>query len=183
MGPAPAKTPPVSIVIPTYNGWHLLERTLPSALDQAFGEVEVIVVDDGSQDDTADHLARAHPEVTVVALPVNRGVAAALNAGIARARGEFVALLNNDVELEADWLSEMVNALASRPDAAWAACKLLSFSARDRLDGAGDVMYVSGGASRRGFGERDTGQYDQAQDVLSASAAAALIRRDAFDAV
>ena len=94
-------TPTVSIIIPAYNGKGHLEANLPSLLEatQGRGGVEVIVVDDGSADGTPEFLAARFPQITLVALGVNRGFAGACNAGVHSARGEIVYFLNSDVRV------------------------------------------------------------------------------------
>ncbi|MFO7573290.1 MAG: glycosyltransferase family 2 protein [Gaiellaceae bacterium] len=90
--------PEVSVVIPTRDRWELLSRTaLRSALGQEDVEHEVIVVDDGSSDGTAERLAELdEPRLRVVRHEQGKGVAQARNAGIAAARGEWVAFLDDD---------------------------------------------------------------------------------------
>jgi glycosyltransferase involved in cell wall biosynthesis len=91
-------SPEVSVVIPTRNRWHLLAAAaLPSALAQVGVPLEVIVVDDGSTDETPARLAALlDPRVRHLRHESSRGVAAARNAGIEAARGEWVALLDDD---------------------------------------------------------------------------------------
>jgi GT2 family glycosyltransferase len=111
----------------------------------------------------------------------NRGTAVAFNRGIAAAAGcEFVFLLNNDVELEPDCLSRLVQALANDHTFSMAVPKLLRWSDPRYLDGAGDEILLGGGAYRLGQGELDVGQYDSPQPVFSACAAAALYRTSLF---
>jgi glycosyltransferase involved in cell wall biosynthesis len=88
----------ISVVIPTKNRWQLLSRmALPSALAQQGVEHEVVVVDDGSTDRTAEYLSGlGDPRVRVVRRHVSGGMAAARNAGIAVSRGEWIALLDDD---------------------------------------------------------------------------------------
>jgi glycosyltransferase involved in cell wall biosynthesis len=91
-------SPLASIVIPVYNGGHLLRRTLQSALQQTYPNIEIICVDDGSDDHTPECLreaAAAHANV-IVTRQENSGVAAARNRGIALARGEFLSFLDAD---------------------------------------------------------------------------------------
>jgi GT2 family glycosyltransferase len=89
-------TPLVSVVIPTYNRATMVERAVRSALAQDYEALEVVVVDDGSSDDTAARLAVFGDRVRLVCHPVNRGASAARNTGIEAARGEYVALLDSD---------------------------------------------------------------------------------------
>ncbi len=175
--------PRLTVGIPTYNGRELLEIVLPSLRRQVFRDFRVVVVDDASSDDTVAWLAEHWPEVEVIVHPSNRGVTAALNSCITADRAELVALLNNDVELDPRCLGELVDALAAHPEAAVACAKLLDYSHRELLDGAGDDYSWGGRAKRRGKGMRDTHQYDEPQEVFSACAAAAVYRRTALDEV
>lgn len=85
----------VSVVIPCYNARRYVDATLRSVAAQQWPDIEVIVVDDGSTDGSAQHIEAAHPSVRVLRQP-NQGVAAARNAGIAAARGDWIAFLDAD---------------------------------------------------------------------------------------
>jgi glycosyltransferase involved in cell wall biosynthesis len=110
--------PSVSVVVPAYNAEPFLRTAVHSALQQSFGNLEVIVVDDGSSDGTralAESLAVADPRVRVVTIP-NSGVAAARNVGIEEARGEWIAFLDADDVWEPEKLSLQMHHLASHPE-------------------------------------------------------------------
>jgi GT2 family glycosyltransferase len=174
----------VTLAILTYDGRELLEATLPSVLAQRSpGEVHVLVVDNGSSDGTVEHVRRRWPQVDVLRLPRNVGVSAALNHAVGAAQTEFVALLNNDVDLDAGWLAPLVRTLQAHPEAASASGKLLRYHDRERIDAAGDVLLRSAAGINRGAGELDRGQYDRPEAVFGACAGAALYRRCAFDVV
>lgn len=105
--------PELSIVIPSWNGLHLLREHLPSVL-RARGEVgatEVLVVDDGSEDGTAETLSREAPDVRLVRRAGRGGFAVAANAGVAEAVGRLVLLLNNDVELREGAVARLAEAV------------------------------------------------------------------------
>jgi len=91
--------PLVSIVVPSRNGWWLLDRNLPFLLAavQEVGSGEVVVVDDGSEDATATHLAESPPELRLVQRHRQGGFPVAANHGVQAARGEYIFLVNNDV--------------------------------------------------------------------------------------
>src|SRR6185295_11882921 len=104
----------VSIVVPTYNRAKLLARALGSALRQTHRELEVVVVDDGSTDETAAVLgAIDDPRLRVVRHAVNRGVTAARNTGLDHARGEWIGMLDSDDEL----IETAVGVLAGKAEA------------------------------------------------------------------
>jgi len=172
--------PRLTAVVLNYNGRQLLDVILPSLAAQRFPDFKTVVVDDASNDDSCAYLAERWPEVEVVANPENVGVAAALNRGVRAAQGEFVALLNNDLELEPDWLGEMVAGLTRHPEAGSVACKLRNYSDRERLDGTGDILTRRLVAFPRGRGEPDRGQYDREEEIFSATAGAALYRASAL---
>lgn len=173
----------LTVAIPTYNGRELLEVVLPSLAAQNFRDFDVVVIDDGSTDGTAEWLAARWPDVEVV-VQENQGVTAALNACLrAGARSELVALFNSDVELDPDCLGELVDALREHPEAGSASPKLLDFDRRDVIDGAGDVLKWAGHGHRRGHGERDRGQYDRPQAIFGPCAGAAVYRRCAIEDV
>lgn len=129
--------PEVSVVIPTRNRWGLLSRSaLRSALAQEAVEHEVIVVDDGSTDETPARLAELdEPRTRVVLLGENRGVARARNAGIAAARGRWIAFLDDD-----DLWSPLK--LRTQVDAANAAGADTVFARVVAVDVHGAVQYV-----------------------------------------
>lgn len=89
----------VSVIIPAYNAAATLGRAIESVRNQQDVNIEIIIVDDGSKDDTvavARAAIRSGEQITIYEMPCNSGVSAARNAGIARARGEFLAFLDAD---------------------------------------------------------------------------------------
>jgi glycosyltransferase involved in cell wall biosynthesis len=108
----------VSVVIPSYNRGHCLADSVASALGQTVRPLEIIVVDDGSTDDTAAVCARFAPPVRCIR-KANGGVSSARNVGLAEARGGFVALLDADDVWLAEKLEMQLAALAACPEAGW----------------------------------------------------------------
>jgi glycosyltransferase involved in cell wall biosynthesis len=88
--------PKVSVIIPTYNRLPMLEEAVNSVLAQDFEDMELIVVDDGSTDGTAEVMGRYGGRVKLLEHPANRGVSAARNRGILHARGKYIAFLDSD---------------------------------------------------------------------------------------
>ncbi len=187
----------ISVVIPNYNGAALLPACLDSLRAQTLppDRFEIIVVDDASSDDSLMVLAR-YSEVRVVQQPRNRRFAAAVNAGIAVAKGELIALLNNDVWADPRWLEELTNA-AANPDYAAFASRIRLWRAgvtdpvadyaahpnQARLHSVGDYYGLNGVPNSRGVWQLEDGRYRQAEEVFGVCAAAALYRRDALTAI
>lgn len=115
----------ISIIIPTYNHRQALERCLASIGAQTYRDFEVIVVDDGSTDDTSDWIKDFQKRFTGYPLLVtrysnNRGANAARNTGLQKARGEYVIFCDADVVMRPDMLEKMKAALNAHPEASYA---------------------------------------------------------------
>ena len=171
----------VALVIPNHNGARWLPGVLASVAAQTVAPAELLVVDDGSTDGSAQ-LAARYDGVRVLALDGNGGFARAVNAGVAAVAAEAVALVNTDVELAPDWLALAVAALEQDPGAAAVATKMVDLEDPAILYSAGDVLRRDGVCEQRGRFERDTGRYDAPGEVFSACAGAALYRRAALQA-
>ncbi len=171
----------VTAVIPNRNRADLLDAVLESLRDQnlpARIDLEVVVVDNGSTDESRE-VARLHG-ARVVALERNRGVSYAFNRGIASNRGEWIALLNNDVVLAPDWLAQLLEA-AERSAAWFATGKVLDAKRRDVIDGAGDAVSLGGSAWRIGHGRPDGPVFDEGRATCFPAATASLFRRELFE--
>jgi glycosyltransferase involved in cell wall biosynthesis len=126
----------VSTIIPVFNGAKTVAAAIESALAQDFDAHEIIVVNDGSTDDTAKVLAAYSGRVRVIHQS-NQGPSAARNAGIAIARGKYVSFLDADDESAKDRIAKSTAALASKPSA------VLVFSDYLRFDSAGQIVQAS----------------------------------------
>ena len=124
--------PLVSIVVTTYNQAQYIEETIASALGQTYQNREVIVVDDGSTDDTAARLARFRDRIVYIHQS-NRGVAGSRNSGVRSAKGELLAFLDGDDLWEPDKLAVQVAAYQAYPHAGLIAVDACIFSAIEVL--------------------------------------------------
>lgn len=170
-------TPKVTIIIPVWNGAAWLPACLRALETQSFRDFAVIVVDNGSADNSRD-LARAGcPPALLIAFERNRGFAAAVNAGIRECRSDYVALLNMDTQPRPDWLLNLVRAMdASGPEVGCLASRMLSMSNPVLADNCGDSLSWQGAAGKRGHGQ-PAGLFNRTEEVFSACAGAALYRR------
>ncbi|HEX9653109.1 MAG TPA: glycosyltransferase family 2 protein [bacterium] len=189
--PARAKALPlVSIIIPHFNGKEILSRCLDSLATTEYANKEIIVVDNASTDGSADEVRRAHPEIRLVRNRENRGYAGGCNSGLPSAHGEYLLFLNNDTEVEPNWLTNLIE--FCEQDHRIAACqpKLLSGHNRavfDYAGAAGGEIDIFGYPFARGriffTCERDDGQYDGGGDIFWASGAAIIVRKVALQRV
>ncbi len=175
--------PLISIVIPNHNGAVYLETCLRSLQAQFCDQMEVIVVDNASQDASAGIVQSIMPNAILLMESRNLGFAGGVNAGIRASRGEWIAVLNNDTELAGDWFAECVCAIRERPDAAFFACRILDFKDRGRVYSAGDCFLRGGIGYRRGQELPDREEYRQECEIFSASGCAALFRRNVLEGV
>jgi len=129
---APLASPLVSVVIPAYDRAPTIVAAIESVLRQTWTDLELVVVDDGSTDDTAAAAASVtDPRLRVVRLPANRGAAAARNAGAAQARGRWIAFQDSDDEWLPEKLARQLARLDAHPEAVAAYCGLLTVGALD----------------------------------------------------
>ncbi len=173
----------IDILIPNYNGKHLLATCLDSILPQLNPDDLITIIDNGSQDGSVAFLREKYPRINLVLHSDNRGFSAAINAGIAATRQPFIFLLNNDTELESDCLPSLMQVVAQRREYEFFALKMLSYNERNMLDGAGDGFFRGGMGYRLGTMEEDGPCYNKGKQVFGACAGAALYRRSFFDRV
>ena len=168
-----------AVVIPCWNGRRWLDGCLESVFAQTRAADEVIVVDNGSTDGSVGLVRERFPAARVVELGRNTGFAGAANAGLRAASTEAVALVNQDVRLQPDWLERACQALADSPRAASVATKMVDLADPSLLYDTGDILRRDGVCEQRGRFERDDGRFDEPGEVFGACAGAALYRRDA----
>ena len=181
-------SPDITVVVVNWNRRELLRNCLDSLERQRGADFEVVVVDNGSSDGApemidGEYATRAGFKLRLIRNPVNRGFCAANNQGFAAARGEFVALLNNDAEANPGWLAALRKSFDGRPEIGMAASKILVYDDPRRIDKAGHLMYPDGQNRGRGSGELDTGQYDRLEETLWPDGCAAMYRREMLEEI
>ncbi|SHH34042.1 glycosyltransferase family 2 protein [Tepidibacter thalassicus] len=172
----------VQIVIPNYNGLRYLQRCLDSVYNQNFNEVELIVVDNNSQDNSCEFIKRNYPDVKLINLSKNHGFAKAVNEGIKLAKGEYVVLLNNDTEVEKDWLKNLVECIKKDKKIFSVSSKMIQYNNRNLIDDAGDEYTLLGWTFKIGEGE-SVNNYNEKKEIFSSCAGAAIYRKKIFDEI
>ena len=162
----------ISAIVPVWNGRDLLERLLASLEAQTQPAAEVLVVDNGSTDGAPDAAHRRGARV--IPMGRNAGFAAAVNRGIRESRGEWIAVLNSDVELAPDYFEKL------RAAGAWFATGKILAAGSDRLlDATFDVLCRGGAAWRVGRPAPMARRFP-AREIASAPWTAALFRAELF---
>ena len=167
----------ISLIIVNWNGRDLLEDCLPSLENQTITAEEIIVVDNGSNDDSVEFLKRSFPSVKVVTLDKNYGFAKANNIGIRLASGSRIALLNNDTVVDSQWLEELNHALDNHPEVGFCASKMLMSRDPNIIDSAGDMLGIAK-AYKRGHGRPNGTEFNEPGYVFGACAGAAIYRSE-----
>ncbi|MHB0877289.1 MAG: glycosyltransferase family 2 protein [Anaerolineae bacterium] len=167
-----------SVIIPVWNGEPYLGDCLRSLLAQVGVGFEVIAVDNGSADGSRAVLA-GFPAVRMLALPRNRGFAAACNAGAALASGDAVVFLNQDTRVDRDWLGALVAPLED-PTVGVVGCKLLYADGVHVQHAGGYLQQPHWYGRHYGAGESDDGRWDEQRQVPFVTGAAMALRRATF---
>jgi GT2 family glycosyltransferase len=165
-----------SVIVPSWNGAHLLPACLDSLVAQSYAPLEVIVADGASTDWTADLLAARYPNVRLLQLRRNGGFTTNVNAGIRAAQGDFILLLNNDAEVDQDWVAVCVETFDNEPGLGSVASKVL-FSDRRTVNSAGDMLDRWAVPAQRGAGQPDGPGWDRPGHVFGAMGGAAAYHR------
>lgn len=175
--------PTVSLIVLNWNGRHHLEACLTSllALNHPADKLQVILLDNGSTDGSVEFVRTRFPQVRLIELPENVGFAAGNNLAAEHATGEWLGLVNNDMRMEPDWLSNLLRGLEDCPGAACLASKVISWDG-GRIDFVGGGLNVFGHGFHIDFGEASSDS-DVARRVLFANGGAMLVRRDVFEQV
>ena len=182
--------PMVSVIIPHYGGEGILKECLESLGKTAYADLEIIVVDNNSPDDSAKMIKNKFPHVKLIQSEANRGFAGGCNFGAQHATGEYFLILNNDTIHDNNWIRHLVHRMESNNNISSVQPKIMNYKKRDYFDyagGSGGFMdkYCSPFARGRIFNtvEKDEGQYDNPCRIFWASGTAFLTRKNIFKQV
>ena len=179
-----AQIPLISLITVNLNGRSHLEVLLASIQEQTYpsNRIEIIVVDNGSMDDSVEFLEARHPQVKVIRNQTNEGFARPNNQAAKVAQGEYLALVNNDMKLESDWTETMLRFIQeSPPDVACVGSRILNWDG-SKIDFIRGTMAFNGMGFQPGFDTRidSPAAKDYPDELLFACGGALLIRREVF---
>jgi GT2 family glycosyltransferase len=171
-----------SVIIPNWNGEDYISECLDSLKNQTIKNFEVIVVDNGSTDNSLQIIKSKYPDVIVKKLSYNTGFAVAVNKGIKMSKAKYVVLMNNDTYADKNWLKELVEAM-EKTKYGFAASKMLFYDRRTHINTAGDELTKYGWAKQMGYGEKDGASFLKNKEIFSASGGSVIILRGLFKEV
>ena len=172
----------VSVVIPNWNGKKYLRQCLKSLRQQDFRKFEIIVVDNGSEDDSVDMMKREFPEVKILRMRKNEGFCRAVNKGIHAAKAPYILLLNNDTRAEATFVKEMFRGIRRHKNCFSCQAKMIQKDYPDLIDDAGDFYSALGWAFADGKGEPEW-EHNNEKKIFSSCAGAAIYRKSILDKI
>jgi GT2 family glycosyltransferase len=170
-----------SVIVLSWNGMADLRECLDAVRSQDFTDFEIIVVDNGSTDGSADFVASHYPGVRLIRTERNLGFAAGNNQGLRVGTGDVLVLLNQDTVVQAGWLKGLVEAVVSDATCGIAGGKALYPDGR--IQHAGGRVDERGCGSHYGYRQRDVGQCEQVQDVEYVTGATLAISRAASEVI
>ena len=169
------------MIVLAWNGREDLPECLQSLQAQQFDDWEILVVDNGSTDGSAEYVRDHYPHVRLVCNEKNLGFAAGSNRGLRAATGDVLVLLNQDTAVRPGWLQALVDALAENPGCGVVGAKALYPDGR--IQHAGGFVTSRGEASHHGYREQDSGQFDEQREVDFVTGAALAISRAALERI
>lgn len=180
--------PLVSVIILNYNGQQWLEQFLPFCMQTTYPNVQWILADNASTDNSVNYVKTHFPNIEIVLFETNKGFAMGNNDAIKYCKGEYVVLLNSDVEVTPSWLEPLIQRIESNPNIAAVQPKVLSYYQRTHFEYAGacgGFLDKFGVPFCRGrifdYCEEDKGQYNTAIPIFWATGACMLFRKNVWE--
>ena len=170
----------LSIIIPNFNGKLFLKTCLDSTRKQNYSFYEIIIIDNASSDGSVEYIRENYSEIILIQNKENLGFAAAVNQGIKSSSSDYVFLLNNDVELESDCISNLLKCIEKDENIFAVSSKMVQYNDRNKMDDAGDEYTILGWTCKVGDG-KSPDLYTTERDIFSACAGAALYRKNILD--
>ena len=179
-----------SIIIVTWNGLHHLQKFLPSVVATNYSDFEIILADNNSNDGSKEWVAQHYPLIKIAAFDENHGYTGGNNRAVSFSEKEILLFLNNDVQVDPDWLTGINQMFESDDNIASVQPKLLSYNEPEYFEYAGAA---GGYLDRFGYpfcrgrilftNEKDEGQYNSPVQIAWASGAALAIKKDVFNSL
>jgi GT2 family glycosyltransferase len=182
--------PSVAVVILNWNGKDFLAKFLPSVVKSDYQNLQIIVGDNASTDDSVEYIKANYPQITVLTNDKNYGFAGGYNEILNRVTADYFVLLNSDVEVPENWIKPVINLMQSDENIVVAQPKIKYQAQKTQFEYAGAAggyldLYAFPFCKGRVFDEveLDHGQYNTVEDIFWASGAAFFIKSKAWKEV
>lgn len=176
----------VSIIIPNFNGDKFLKKCFKSIDKQNYSNLDIIIIDNGSYDGSKEFLKRntlfKNYNYQCIFNEDNLGFAVAVNQGIKLSDADYVCLINNDIELEGNFITSIVKCLESHDNIFSVSSKMLQYHNRDLIDDAGDEYNLFAWAKKRGL-NKSINKYNNSDEIFSSCAGAAIYKKVIFNEI
>lgn len=173
----------VSIIIVNWNGKHHLEKCLASLEKQSYENVEILMVDNASTDDSVEFVKKFSNKIRIIENSKNYGFAEANNIGYRKATGDYILFLNNDTEVYKHFINELVKVLESDSTIGGVQSKILFMDNPSYLDAIGSFLTNTGFLYHYGLFAKDGSKFSSVIPVYSAKGACMLFRREVLEGV
>lgn len=173
--------PLVSVIIVNWNGKEHLQKCLPSLYEQSYKDIEVIVVDNASDDGSIEYIKENFRKVKILTNEKNLGFAEANNVGYLVSKGEYILFLNNDTEVTKNFLIKLIGVLASNKKIAGVQSKIFLMDEKDKLDSVGAFLTNSGFLYHYGIRKKDSKKYKKQIGIYSAKGACMMFRKNVLE--
>ncbi len=175
--------PLVSIIILTHNTLKTTSECLSSLNNVSYKNLEIIVVDNGSTDNTSSYIKKHFPKIGVIRNNSNLGFAEGNNIGFQKAKGELILFLNNDTIVERDFLTPLMDKIVSDKTIGGVQPKILNYSKKNVIDSVGSYFITSGFLYHFGHNKKDQEKYNIEEEIFSMKGACMLFKREVLQKV
>ena len=173
----------VSLVVLNWNGRAQLERCLPSLEALDYPNYEIILVDNGSSDDSVAFVRERFPAIRIIENGENLGYPKGINVGLRAAEGEIIVPLNNDIVARPDFLRKLAAAMEADGQVGIAGCKIYFPDGRTLQHAGSTISYPLALTNHIGYGEVDRGQYDELREVDYVTGAAFAVKKEVLERI
>ena len=179
--------PMCSVIVLNYNGKNHLKRCLNSLLKQNYQNYEIILVDNASTDGSVNFVKKNYPRIRIIENKKNLGYAEGNNTGIRVANGEYIVILNNDTEVDNEWLRELTVKARDEEKVGVVGGKIYWMNEPNKIQSIGGKLHIWNNflffGTRLGANEIDVGQYEEQREIDYAMGCAFLIKKKVLDKI